>query len=187
MAGPEQPDEGATPRELVLEASRRDNVELLQEVIDKLSKTAGPKSTERVAEVLNNAFDGVGNHALHLAATHGSYEVMDLILDQEGVEVDPIDRFERDTPLHKAVRFVNSLPHYKWEGAKMLVNLLIDAGADPRVRNKAKLKPADLVDPANNDLRLTLRGAEYAMIAGDDIVNLDDDANGGAGSASDSD
>lgn len=59
-------------------------------------------------------------------------DVMDLILDQEGVEVDPIDRFEKDTPLHKAVRFVNARPKQDWEGAKALVDLLIDAGADPR-------------------------------------------------------
>ena len=55
-----------------------------------------------------------------------------------------------------------------------------------RVRNKAKMKPADLVDPANTELRSMLRRAEYVMIAGDDIVrDDDDDVNGG--SASDSD
>lgn len=56
----------------MLEACRRNNVELLQEVIDKLSKTAKLQAKERVADVLNNAVDGVGNHALHLAATYGS-------------------------------------------------------------------------------------------------------------------
>lgn len=136
--------------------------------------------------------------------------------------MDPIDRFDKDTPLHKAVRFVNARPRENWEGVKPLVDLLLDAGADPRcdptpsqryrfpsvsyaggllvrdansnmsssrIRNKAKLKPIELVDPANNGLRLALTKAEYAITAGDDIVNRDDDddANGGAGSASDSD
>lgn len=54
------------------------------------------------------------------------------------------------------------------------------------MRNKAKQKPADIVDPSNHDLQMNLRKAEYAMIAGDDIVNRDDD-DGGGGSASDSD
>ena len=59
-------------------------------------------------------------------------EVMDLILDQEGVEVDPLDRFEKDTPLHKTVRLINSLPKRDWSAGQTLVDLLIDAGADPR-------------------------------------------------------
>ena len=59
-------------------------------------------------------------------------EVLDLLLDQEGLEVDPIDRLEADTPLHKAVRFVNGLSRTDWEAGSSLVELLLDAGADPR-------------------------------------------------------
>ena len=59
-------------------------------------------------------------------------EALDTLLDQEGLEVDPIDRLEADTPLHKAVRFVNGLSSDEWEGGASLVELLIDAGADPR-------------------------------------------------------
>ena len=57
---------------------------------------------------------------------------MDMILDQEGVEVDPRDRMDRDTPLHQAVRFVNGRSREEWEEAKALPELLLDAGADPR-------------------------------------------------------
>lgn len=39
-----------------------------------MSKTAKSQAKERVADVLNNAVDGIGNHALHLAATYGSCE-----------------------------------------------------------------------------------------------------------------
>lgn len=60
-------------------------------------------------------------------------EVLDLLLDQEGLEVDPLDRLDRETPLHKAVRFANELPPQDWEVAKMFVELLLDAGADPRL------------------------------------------------------
>ncbi len=59
-------------------------------------------------------------------------DVMDLILDQEGVEVDPVDRLDKETPLHKSVRFVNDLPKEEWDAGKVFVKLLIDAGAEPR-------------------------------------------------------
>lgn len=58
--------------------------------------------------------------------------MLDLLLDQEGLEVDPIDRLEADTPLHKAVRFVNGLSKSDWEAGSSLIELLLDAGADPR-------------------------------------------------------
>lgn len=58
--------------------------------------------------------------------------MLDILLDQEGLEVDPIDRLEADTPLHKAVRFVNGLAKSDWEAGASLVELLLDAGADPR-------------------------------------------------------
>lgn len=194
--------QGATPRELVLEACRRNNSSLLSEVLTSL------RTPERIADLLNNAKDGVGNHCLHLAASYGSCtyhthspppppslyptnplsssidEVLDTLLDQENLEVDPLDRLERDTPLHKAVRFINSLPASQWDAAHSIADLLIDAGADPRIRNKAKLKPMDLVDPKNAELRNVLQKAEYSMTVGDDVVVRD--AEGPTGSASDS-
>ncbi|KAL8886385.1 MAG: hypothetical protein Q9215_005898 [Flavoplaca cf. flavocitrina] len=39
--------------------------------------------------------------------------------------------------------------------------------ADPRIRNKAKLKPMDLVDPKNKEPRNSLQKAEYAMTVED--------------------
>lgn len=142
-------------------------------------------------------------------------EVLDTLLDQEGLEVDPIDRLEADTPLHKAVRFVNGLPKTEWEAGGSLVELLLDAGADPRsvithhdcwgavrttvhlltgllrngrIRNKAKLKPMELVDPRNTELRGVLQKGEFAIMAGNDVVDEDDEADDGpTGSASDSD
>lgn len=73
-------------------------------------------------KVKANAFDFFGN----------ADEVLDLLLDQEGLEVDPVDRLEADTPLHKAVRFVNGLSRTDWEAGSSIVELLLDAGADPR-------------------------------------------------------
>jgi hypothetical protein len=44
----------------------------------------------------------------------------------------------------------------------------------------------ELVDPRNNKLRLTLQKAEMAQMAGNDVVNEDDEDEGPTGSASDS-
>ena len=63
-------------------------------------------------------------------------------------------------------------------------------GGTNRIKNKAKLKPLELVDPRNKDLRAMLQKAEFTLMAGDDVVAVDDDeedeVHGGAGSASDS-
>ena len=65
---------GATPRELLVEACRRNNTDLLEEVISDLQKSAssgnGPESV--VAETLNNTQDGIGNGLLHIAAANGN-------------------------------------------------------------------------------------------------------------------
>lgn len=112
-------------------------------------------------------------------------EVLDILLDQEDLEIDEIDRMEKDTPLHKAVRYVNSLDKSEWESVgHPIVDILLDAGCDPRIRNKAKLKPLELVDPRNTALRSMLQKSEYALTAGGDVVVEDDD--GPTGSASDS-
>ena len=107
-----------------------------------------------------------------------------MLLDQEGLEIDEPDRMEQDTPLHKAVRFINELNPKEWEMGQQIVDILLDAGCDPRIRNKAKLKPIELVDPRNKELRLVLQKAEYGMQVGDDVVQEDDDE-GGSGTESD--
>lgn len=92
---------------------------------------------------------------------------MDHILDQEGVEVDPINRIEGDTPLHSVVRYSGDEPEH---GAYM-VEMLIEAGCDPRIRNKNKQRPIDLASSDNEELIETLRGAEYALMMGSDLPN----------------
>lgn len=111
-------------------------------------------------------------------------EVLDVLLDQEGLEIELTDRIEGDLPLHKAVRYVNSLSQADWPAGAPIVEILLDAGCDPRIRNKAKLKPIELVDPRNTELREVLRKGEVAMMMGGDVVEDDE---GPTGSASDSD
>ena len=55
-----------------------------------------------------------------------------------------------------------------------------------RIRNKAKLKAFELVDPRNTELRSILQKAEFANMAGADVVDGEEDE-GPTGSASDSD
>jgi hypothetical protein len=84
------------------------------------------------------------------------------------------------------VRYVNSLDKSAWEAAgHPIVDILLDAGCDPRIRNKAKLKPVELADPRNTALRSMLQKGEYAMTAGGDVVQDDDDGPTGSGSDSD--
>ena len=54
------------------------------------------------------------------------------MLDQEGVEIDLTERRDGDTCLHKAVRHVNELEKAEWESGARIVEILIDAGCDPR-------------------------------------------------------
>ena len=55
-----------------------------------------------------------------------------------------------------------------------------------RIRNKAKLNPFELVDPRNTELRSILKKAEFALMAGNDVVDNEEDEQGYTGSASDS-
>ncbi|WPG98509.1 Hypothetical protein R9X50_00130000 [Acrodontium crateriforme] len=178
--------DGATPRELLIEASRRNNTSLLHEVF-----TTPPCSTspDALAQFLNATTDALGASALHIAAHYGSYDVLDSILDQEGVEIDARESRDGDTCLHRAVRFCNSaggVTGEDGERGRACVEILVDAGCDPRIRNKAKLRPIDLVDPRNKELRSILQKAEFAMMAGNDVV-VEDDDDGADGTGSESD
>jgi hypothetical protein len=63
--------QGATPRELVLEACRRNNTNLLQEVIDNFHKKSPKTAEDDLAQLLNTARDGIGQGVLHVAAANG--------------------------------------------------------------------------------------------------------------------
>ncbi|KAL1297139.1 hypothetical protein AAFC00_004715 [Neodothiora populina] len=173
-------EEGASNRELLLEACRRNNTDLLSSILESY------KSSEERAKFLNTATDALGCGALHIGAQYGAYDVLDMLLDQEGVEIDDVEKRDGDTCLHKAVRYVNSLSKDEWKEGEAIVDILVDAGCDPRIRNKAKLRPIDLVDPRNTELRSYLQKAELTLLATADAVEEDDDG-AGAGSASDSD
>jgi hypothetical protein len=60
--------QGASPREQIIEACRRDNVELFQEVLGSMKK----KSPQQIADFFNNTTDVLGSYLLHVCATYGS-------------------------------------------------------------------------------------------------------------------
>ncbi|KAJ5760184.1 hypothetical protein N7520_007340 [Penicillium odoratum] len=162
-------DEGASPRELVVEACRRNNQDLIEQILDGMNE----KTNEEVAEFFNNVTDALGNHALHICALYGSYEVMDALFDIQYFECDPLTRLDKDTPLHIAVRYANDKDSQVGEE---MINMMCEAGCDPRVRNKHGQKPADLVFN-KPEIKQTLQKAEYIMAEGiqDETMGSDND------------
>ncbi|KAL4933713.1 ankyrin repeat-containing protein ANK1 [Aspergillus undulatus] len=168
-------DEGASPRELVIEACRRDQPHLIEQVLDSFDG----KSNEEVAEIFNGITDSMGNHALHICAQYGSYDTMDSLFDIQFFECDPLTRLDSDTPLHVAVRYAQEKDA---ELGREMISMMCEAGCDPRVRNKHGQKPADLVYN-HPEIKSILAQAEYVLAEG---LRENDEGDEGAGSASDS-
>lgn len=164
-------EEGASLKEQLIEAVRRNNTDLLEQVLNEFGDDAAGK-----AELINGAKDALGNYVLHVGALYGSYEAVDILLDQDGVEVDPVNGIEGDTPLHSIVRYSKEEP----EHGQFMMEMLIDAGCDPRIKNKRKQKPLDLVDKRENpEIVNILQGAEYAAMMGpeEETKDQNDDPN----------
>ncbi|KAK5047929.1 hypothetical protein LTR84_006117 [Exophiala bonariae] len=160
--------DGASPKEHILEACRRDNVELFHEVVGGLKD----KSKEQIAEFFNNATDTMD-------------DVMDELLNVEFLECDPLTRRDKETPIHVAVKYANER---EVDLGEAMAKMLIDAGGDPRVKDGHGRKPAEICTPRTEQLRSILIKEEYVLNEGlkNADVSHEDDDNGGANSASDS-
>ncbi|KAK3996483.1 hypothetical protein QBC44DRAFT_339470 [Cladorrhinum sp. PSN332] len=169
MAGTDEQHEGASPGELLIEACRRDNVDLLHQTLE-----ASFPTDEARAAALNETTTVMGNHLYHEAASKGNYDVIDALLDQDGFECDPVNRLEGDTPLHSAIRWINSEPAEQREFGNALVEMMLEAGSNPRVKNKGGLTPLQLVDPRNEPLKELIRKHEYASLNAGDFVSAGD-------------
>ncbi|KAM7201894.1 hypothetical protein V8F20_004602 [Naviculisporaceae sp. PSN 640] len=168
MAGPAAEEhEGATIQERLIEACRRDNTSLLSELLSSVSPSSIP-------DLLNNTTTVMGNHLYHEAASRGNYDVIDMLLDQDGFECDPINRLEGDTPLHSAIRWINSEPPAQREFGNALVEMMLEAGSNPRVKNKGGLTALQLVDPRNTGLKEVIQKHEYASLNAGDFVEADE-------------
>ena len=74
-------------------------------------------------------------------------EIIDLLLDQPDFECDPITRLDRDTPLHSAIRWLNAEPPAQREFGRALIEMMLEAGSNPRVKNKGGLTPTSSSTP----------------------------------------
>lgn len=170
--------QGASPKEQILEACRRDNVDLFQEVLS----TMKGKSKDDIAKFFNDATDTMGNHLLHVCANYGSYDVMNELLDVQFLECDPLTKRDGETPIHSAVRYANERDIDLGEA---MVKMLIEAGGDPRVKDSHGRKPAEMCTPRTKGIRAILAQEEYILNEG--LRKEDGDEEDAAGSASDSD
>ncbi|KAF7307617.1 Ankyrin [Mycena indigotica] len=160
-------EEGANNNQRLLAAAREDNEEMLLEVFDQGGFDI-------------NFQDGLGNTALHYAASLGSTDVLEHILECDGCDVDPINRLEKATPLHLAVRIEN--PDLR----RRVVTSLLEAGADTRIKDKNGDTVLDVLPADAEEIRkLIHKERAQGAISLDDVANDDDDE--GSGSASDDD
>ena len=101
-----------------------------------------------------------------------SDEIIDMLLDQPSFECDPVTRLEGDTPLHSAIRWLNSEPPAQRPFGRALIEMMLEAGSNPRVKNKGGLTAYNLVDPSNQELRDVIRQHEYASQNAGDFVDV---------------
>lgn len=135
-------------KQQLLSASTLNNVDLINQVIESVSLA-------KFAEIFNSTVDFTGNSPIHLCCKNGNYELLDLFLDQEGIEVDPLNK-DGEPPLFAAVRYSRDEP----EHGQFIVETLIDAGCDVTIQDKDGLKAVDLVPKDNVELISVLQAAE---------------------------
>ena len=106
---------------------------------------------------------------------------MNELLDVEFLECDPLTRRDKETPLHSAVRYTNER---EVELGEAIVKMLVEAGADPRVKDAHGRKPAETCTPRAQGAKAILQQEEYILNEG---LRKDDHEDAeAAGSASDS-
>ncbi|KAH9854298.1 ankyrin [Lenzites betulinus] len=146
---------GATNNERLIAAARSDNQEMLHAVIHGGNFDI-------------NAQDGLGNTALHYAASQGYLDILEDLLEQDGCDVDPQNRIEKATPLHLALRIEDD------ELRLAVASSLLDAGADYSIKDKNGETALDLIPQGDTELRAMIRKIEaQSSIARDDVADDD--------------
>ncbi|KAK9900740.1 ankyrin [Cystobasidium minutum MCA 4210] len=164
MTDSQDTSDGASPYELLLYAAKTDSEDIAKDALSKVGDDVNKK-------------DGLGLAAIHYATKAPSPDVLELLLDFEKTDVDLPEKRDGDTPLHLAVRIQN-------EGARSwTVQTLLEAGADPRIRNKHKELPIESL-PADSPLREDIRRAEADLaMESSDLVNDDEGGDESGGSS----
>lgn len=96
-----------------------------------------------------------------------------MLLDQPDFECDPINRREGDTPLHSAIRWINLEPPEQRPFGNALVEMMLEAGSNSRLKNKGGLTPYQLVDPLNIGLRQVIQKNEYSALNRGDFIQAE--------------
>ncbi|KAI8087198.1 ankyrin repeat-containing domain protein [Thamnidium elegans] len=143
---------GATDDDLLLAACRNDQDEMLEDVLKE-------------GDVDINHADGLGDTALHYCSRFGSLTCLEMIVDIPNVNVNLRNK-QGNTPLHLAVQYEEDP-----EVAVSMVDILLDSGADPRIRNKANSTVADFVVGRNDDMRALIDQA----LAGYEMEDTDEE------------
>ncbi|KAI5950109.1 hypothetical protein KGF54_005257 [Candida jiufengensis] len=182
MTTEENHTEGASYAEQILEAARRNNTELLLQIKSELGN-----DQIKLSELINTTHEVITNNTpLHIACNLGNWEFIDIVLDIEGVEIDPQNRAQ-ETPLHLAVKYTINEPEHGY----FVIDNLLDAGSDPRIKDKDGLKPINYVNRDNEKLAQLLESAEYAISMEasekEQLKEFEEEEEGDDGSASDSD
>lgn len=68
------------------------------------------------------------------------------------------------------MRWINGEPPAQREFGNALVDMMLEAGSNPRTKNKGGLTPFQLVDPRNAPLRELIQKHEYAILNRGDFV-----------------
>ncbi|EGO05392.1 hypothetical protein SERLA73DRAFT_174532 [Serpula lacrymans var. lacrymans S7.3] len=158
--------DGASSNERLLLAARTDHLDMLVDLFE-----------DKDLDI--NFQDGLGNTALHYAASNGSVNVIEDILMHPQCDVDPINRLERATPLHLAVKLKEDR-----EAMLFIVDELLDAGANMAIKDKNGDTALDLVPKNDTEVRTLFQRAQAELaISADDIASDEDE--GGPGSGSD--
>ncbi|KAF1797467.1 ankyrin repeat-containing domain protein [Mucor lusitanicus] len=143
-------EEKTTDNDLMLAACRNDLDEMLEDIFKE-------------GDFDINHTDDLGDTALHYTARFGSLTCMELLLKIPNINVNLKNKKEGNTPLHLAVQYEEDP-----EVALNMVDILIDAGADPRVQNNAKSTVEDYVVGRSDDMRdlIDRAVAGYDMVSG---------------------
>ncbi|BGP54162.1 hypothetical protein JCM8202v2_001739 [Rhodotorula sphaerocarpa] len=156
----------ASPNERLIYGAKTDSVEMMHEVLNG------------DAEFDVNAQDGLGNT-----------DALSLLLERDDTDVDLQNRLDRFTPLHLAVRLEHE------EARAGVTEMLLDAGADPSLKDRHGLRAQDYLRPSSSEtdkeIAQMIRVAMAERTTGAnatannaDLADDDDDDDGEVGSGS---
>ncbi|KAI8083094.1 ankyrin repeat-containing domain protein [Halteromyces radiatus] len=145
---------GASNNQLILAACRNDQDEWLNDLLAQ-------------GDFDISFTDDNGNTSLHYATKYGALACLELLVRVAGIHMNSKNAIG-DTPLHNAVQYKDDP-----EIALEMVNILLDAGANPRIENKNKDSPLSLVKDINNEDMNDLLTS--VLVEGDEEEEQEDD------------